>query len=107
MAVDISKIGPGDTVAVQCVVTDVLPRAVYSVAVRAAGCVQAQPTWVLPSDIVSHTPRELQKGDKVRFNGTARDWSVVSVDGGYAWVREIACDRDQAVIPLSDLERIP
>lgn len=105
MAVDISKIGPGDTVAVQCVVTDVSPKAVYSVAVRAAGCVQAQPTWVSPSDIVSHTPRELQVGDRVRIGISDPAGEVVGVYEGKAWVKLGRCG--PLTYDIANLERIP
>lgn len=77
--VDLSKIKPGDEVTVRVRVARVAGCAVFvQIEPDEAVCFSAGP-------IVSHTPKALTVGDRVR--GGQWFGHIKHVDGGHAWVR--------------------
>lgn len=99
--VDLSKIKPGDTVTIEAVVRDE-PRS-YSdgkyVSVKAGVECFSFPC----RSIVSHTPKALSVGDRVRVNGA--EAAILAVHGGYAWV-DLGTSTHPGTWGLSQLERV-
>ena len=108
MTVKIEDIRVGDEVLVRCVVTDVSPKDVYSICVRASVCVQAQPSWVAPMDIAQHVPRKIKVGDDVVVNSgglSGARGTIRAIYGQFAWVFSNSVG-GYCTVPLSDLERV-
>lgn len=91
MTVDISKIKVGDEVTVR----GVCARAAYMVGHRndsiyidfPAVTALANTAWIDADRIVSHTPRPVAIGDKVRERPNGQHGEVLGLHGVQAWVR--------------------
>lgn len=95
----------GDTITVELTVTR------YHDSNKINGLINARycqlPISIRESDIISHKPRPLQVGDKVRFNGASYSsiFVVLCIDANEAWVKpENGGDRFTAY--LTRLERV-
>ncbi|WP_300573491.1 hypothetical protein [Phenylobacterium sp.] len=113
MTVDISKIKPGDEVTVRLVVRKADDTDVPLQVVHPSDHSGTEGVWVEANRVVSHTPRELQMGDKFRAGdqvfecvGPARLYAGL----GGAGKTEV-CGWNEAegyvAFDASDLERIP
>lgn len=100
MSVDISKIKPGDKITLGATVENIGGQAA-SLLVSIDGV----RIGVLASEVVSHTPRELDVGEDCKDASTGQIVAVLARAGGLAWVRGPTGWPYTA--NLSDLERIP
>jgi hypothetical protein len=106
MSVDLSKIRPGDEVLVR---GEAVETPDGFATVRVAGCLHAISVPTLA--IVSHTPKALAVGDRVRigaatpidFVWTGRKARLVAIDGEDAWLCDV--DGNHMTIGLARLER--
>lgn len=114
---DLSKIKPGDEVTVRLVVNAVNENGVFAI----------RPGWH-PSEsirldgmedaIVSHTPKALQPGDRVRAAAHVSGWRdkphigiIRAIEGDDAWLRWTHLESEpystDNIWALTDLERLP
>lgn len=104
MSVDLSKIKPGDEVTVRAVVKRAADEFGVLLCTTAGG--DPDDFMAVEAEIVSHTPKALSVGDRVKADGwKVAVFTVVAIDDGWAWIKDAKSSRLQ--LPLSDLERIP
>lgn len=108
MSVDLSKIKPGDEVTVRGVVTVVNK----GITVQFPNSALGAELWVPDLDIVSHTPKTLSVGDRVKGRdfGSRMTGQVLALDGPDAWVawsETLYEPSRRETWALSDLERLP
>lgn len=110
-AIDLSKIRPGDEIAIRATVTEAQRgnecwpvRATIDGISNIAGMFDGEFCFS-PSAIASHTPKALAVGDRVKpSNFVGKPGSILAVDGDEAWVRWGVLSV-KPVWRLSDLER--
>jgi hypothetical protein len=109
--VDLSKIKPGDEIAVRATVRTLDPEMHHGGPGVEVGFCSGLRGWVRDTAIVSHTPKALSVGDRVRptFSGgwEAYRGIVRAIDDGEAWVRWETGLHARPDWSLSDLERLP
>ena len=104
--IDISKIRPGDTVTFRGEVSRVnqcAERVDVGLETIAGFTV-----WVRAERLVSHTPRQIQVGDRVRVSGGTyidREGTVKATDNGAVWV--CLSGYGYQTVLAGNLERIP
>lgn len=88
MSVDISKIKSGDQVTVRGVVGEnVADASSHRVLVSFDGHSGGKSVFVRNDTIISHTPRALAVGDRVRQRPNGQHGEVLGLHGVQAWVR--------------------
>jgi hypothetical protein len=58
-------------------------------------------TWIMSAEIVTHKPRIIRVGDRVKRSGVSGIWLVLAVQGEWTWLCRHA--EDPATAPASDL----
>lgn len=103
-AIDLSKIKVGDEVLLRATVIDATPTCFGQIQVRLErGAMGLTGTRINVEHIVSHTPRALEVGDRVKMRGWAATLRLLCIHGPWAWM----ADDDDTTIqgPLAHLER--
>jgi hypothetical protein len=108
VSVDLSKIKPGDEVTVRAVVREIAGPFVRSdgkawdIKVRPHAFVHSE--WIEHDAIVTHTPKALSVGDRVRVKNSTAVRTVLALHGQYAWLSDgESCWTEE----LDYLERAP